>query len=777
MGRVDLTSLFVHPEFVIPGALNTSVGRSIIIHFINRMRFLEGVKWAAMEFLLASQQRNRRRLLIEQLLLLLLLLRLLPVNFAAAKVMLVARPLVDPEKFSLIQGQQTHHLVLLDDSGSMRDRADETSAFDAGLDVIRKIAAEGERKPDTQTLTLLLLSNPTQPVYTQENLNKDFVSQLEGKLKGLRCSHRALDLATGAEAARKMLAELGGAARNFHLISDFRQNNWEEGTALAAALRDIDLDKVTINLVKTVAESHANLGITDLSGIVDVAAVNVPLRLSVTVRNYGEQAVREVRLTVLVDGQKRPATEMIEKIEPGDERTLEFDEQFPKTGAHDVQVSLPADALEQDNVRYLSIQVPVTNPVLVIDGGTDPEEAQYLVDALGAVPAKTGFSPTLDRVESLRRRPLDKFQSIFLLNVAELPPDAIKTLEDYVRGGGGVGWYLGPHVRAAFYNDKLYQDGKGLFPARLGNVADLLVDETNPGPDMSVTRHSVFDVFQGAGEELLNYAKVTRYFTVAKDWSAPDGVQVIASLRNKAPLFFEHHLGKGKIVTCLTACGSLWTNWPRIPDVFVPVQLQLATYLALGHQTLNLKTVGEPLVISLDAATYSSQVEIRPPDGSRVPLTVGVKNPGTASTDAAPPVQAPDGTGGAAKTPATEPGAGETPQKVVYEELYKNTDEPGVYSLTVKRQDAGEETRRYAYNVSDAESRLKLTTSEVIKRRLGPDVKAQIQEVGDFNWVHGEESTREIHDYVLMLLLIILLAEQVMALRLSYHPKTAGARA
>jgi len=764
----SLSTLFVHPEFVIPGALLLSA--PIIIHFINRMRFRR-VKWAAMEFLLASQQRNRRRLLIEQLLL--LLLRLLVV---AALVMLVARPLVDPEKFSLFQGQKTHHLVLLDDSGSMRDRADETSAFDAGLDVIRKIAAEGERKPDTQTLTLLLLSNPTQPVYTQENLNKDFVSQLEGKLKGLHCSHRALDLAVGAEAARKMLADLGGAARNFHLISDFRQYNWDEETPLAAALREMDLDKVTVNLIKTVAESHGNLGITDLSGAVDVAAVNVPLRLSVTVRNYGEQAVREVRLTVLVDGQKRPATEMIEKIEPGEEYTLEFDEQFSRTGAHDVQVSIPADALEQDNVRFLSIQVPDTNPVLVIDGGADDSEAFYLIDALGAVPEKTGFSPTLDRVDSLRRRPLDKFQSIFLLNVAELPPDAIKALEEYVRGGGGLGWYLGPHVRAAFYNEKLYLDGQGLFPARLGGVADLLVDETNPGPDMIVTPHSVFDVFQGAGEELLNYAKVTRYFTVAKDWNIPDGVRVIASLRNKAPLFFEHHLGKGKIVTCLTACGTAWTNWPRIPDAFVPVQLQMATYLALGHQTLNLKTVGEPLVISLDAASYSSQVEIRPPDGSRVPLTVGVKNPEAAGSSPGPRPQVPDGTGSPA-TPVADPAAGETPQKIVYEELYKNTDEPGVYSLTVKRQDAGEETRRYAYNVSDAESRLKLTTSEVIKRRLGPDVKVQIQEVGDFNWVHGEESTREIHDYVLMLLLIILLAEQVMALRLSYHPKTAGVRA
>src|SRR5579864_3641010 len=132
-----IVSHFLNPAYVLPGA--ALIAAPIIIHLINRMRYRK-VKWAAMEFLLASQQRNRRRLLLEQLLL--LLLRLLVV---AALVMLVARPLIDPEKFSLFQGQKTHHLVLLDDSGSMRDRADETSAFDAALDVIRKIAAEGER--------------------------------------------------------------------------------------------------------------------------------------------------------------------------------------------------------------------------------------------------------------------------------------------------------------------------------------------------------------------------------------------------------------------------------------------------------------------------------------------------------------------------------------------------------------------------------------------------------------------------------------------------------
>ena len=116
-------------------------------------------------------------------------------------------------------------------------------------------------------------------------------------------------------------------------------------------------------------------------------------------------------------------------------------------------------------------------------------------------------------------------------------------------------------------------------------------------------------------------------------------------------------------------------------------------------------------------------------------------------------------------------------QKLNYEESYKNTDEPGVYAVVAKRQDGVEETRRYAYNAPKGESQLSLMSNEAIKRRLGPDVNVQIQEVGDFNWVHGEETTREIHDYVLAILLIVLLAEQAMALRSSYHPPKTEARA
>lgn len=741
-----ITSLFVHPEFVIPGALLLSL--PIIIHFINRMRYRK-VRWAAMEFLLASQKRNRRRILLEQLLL--LLLRIVAV---AAIVMLVARPLLDPEQFNLFQGQKTHHVVLLDDSGSMRDRWGETSAFEQAKEVLRKVAAEGERKPDTQTLTLILASAPDQPVFTQQSLNKDFVSRLETTLKTLNCSHRSLDLAAGTEAARKLLAEQKGAVRNFHLISDFRQQDWEEETALAGSLQAMDKEKITVNLVKTVpSEPHKNLGITALTGAVDVAAANVPLRLSATVRNYGDQVAKDVRLTVFIDGKKLPTTEVIDSLDSGKEVTREFDVLFPTTGPHDVKVSLPADAQDGDNDRYLSLNLPDANAVLIVDGTPAASEAFYLADALSPAPGITGFAPSIESVDYLRRHPLDKFQSIFLLNVAELPADVVDALEKYVSAGGGLAWYLGDQVRAAFYNDKLYKEGQGLFPAKLGIATDLAVDDTNPAPDLVFGNHPIFKIFEGEENPFVDLVKVNRYFSLARDWTAPDGTQVIATLRNKAPLVFEHRLGKGKIVTCLTSCGTTWNNWPRLPPTFVSMQLELAKHIARSDQTLDLRTVGEPIQLSLDASNYGPNVEIiRPGEGGREAVTLSVKG-----ADGSPP-------------------EGSSP-RTVYQETYKNTDEPGLYAVNLRRQDGSEETRRFAFNSPESESRLKLATTDLVKKRLGPDMRSQVQEFGDFSWVQGEETTRDVQDYVLVLLLAILLVEQALALKLSYHPPLVAAKA
>ena len=162
-----LANHFFNPAFVAGGAC--LIASPILIHLINRMRYRR-VRFAAMEFLLQSQQRNQRRLLIEQLLL--LLLRILII---LGLVLLISRLILDPAQMSVFRGAQSHHVVLLDDSLSMRDRWEETNGFAEAVKVVNQIAAGGAQQPNTQKMTLIRLSQPEQPFFSERIVNEDFV--------------------------------------------------------------------------------------------------------------------------------------------------------------------------------------------------------------------------------------------------------------------------------------------------------------------------------------------------------------------------------------------------------------------------------------------------------------------------------------------------------------------------------------------------------------------------------------------------------------------------
>ena len=109
--------------------------------------------------------------------------------------------------------------------------------------------------------------------------------------------------------------------------------------------------------------------------------------------------------------------------------------------------------------------------------------------------------------------------------------------------------------------------------------------------------------------------------------------------------------------------------------------------------------------------------------------------------------------------------------------VYRDTDQPGVYTVQLKRQDQTIEPRMYAFNFPVSESNLELATTDELMQELGNSKQIQIQEPGEFQWIQGQEAGREITNVLLLILFILLVCEQLLAYRLSYHPKTAGAAA
>ncbi|MBI1349023.1 VWA domain-containing protein [bacterium] len=755
-----LTNHFFNPTLLAGGA--ALIALPVIIHLINRLRYRR-VKFAAMEFLLQSQQRNRRRILLEQLLLLLMRMAIV-----AGIVMLIARLVLAPSEMSLFRGAKSHHVVLLDDSGSMRQRWGETSAFQEALTVINQLLSEGAQRPNTQTFSLLKLSHPDQPFASQRDIDEALVLEMATKLEPqvFSSTHQQLDLIAGLKSAQKYLKDEKGAVQHLHVISDFRERDWKDQKAIAAILEELSAKNVTVNLVKTVPDAPTNLAVTELTAAVQVAAAGVPLRLKVGVANFGVDAAQDVRVTLTDDGVKLPVTVLLDRIDPGTTAYQDVDIRLATPTQHRLSAVIDADVLPQDNTRFLAVDVSPTIPVLIIEGTTTTDASSFVADALAADPVSTGVAVTLDTPDGLRRRNLQEYRVIYLLNVPELPADAISAVEDYVSLGGGLVWFTGDSVRPAHYRDALWAEGAGLFPIPLGDsAADLPVDPTVVEVDLVPSDHPLFAIMQGQDNPFIASVHIQRYSTVVDDWVRDDQrrgdqVRTLAWLRNRAPLIVERVQGTGRIVACLTTADPIWNDWARNPS-YVVFQLELLKYVARQDRGLPLRTVGEPMRIALDPANYLETVEVTSPaaEGER-----------TTRLQAAPePIES------AADETTAEPEA--TPAAVQLVAEFKETDEPGIYQLQLLNQAQTAERKILAYNVPVAESELALATTANLRKRIGNAAGVQIQEPGQFQWLQGEEAGSEIRQWLLWVLLALLIGEQLLAYRMSYHPKVSWAGA
>jgi Aerotolerance regulator N-terminal/CARDB/von Willebrand factor type A domain len=754
---------FLNPALFWPGVALASV--PIIIHLINRLRY-KRVRFAAMEFLLVSEQKNRRRVLLEQLLLLLARIALVLLILA-----LIGRLILDPKHLSLFQGARTHHVILLDDTGSMRDRVGEASAFDQAREVVRGIIAQGAERPGTQRVTLVLMSSPTETSgLTERDVDSQLLDDSAAQLQDLTCTFRAGSPVAALTAVRNRLTSDRASEKVLHVLSDFRKPDWYDNGALVSELETLNNAKVSLNFVRLVTEQHENLAVTELTGTVETAAVGVPVTMRAKVLNSGKREAATAKLAVSIDGQALNRREPLPPIPAGESREVTFDVDFPTSGLHRVEVSLEADSLEADNIRRLAVDVPQANPVLVIDGTAGAVQGLYVADALAADQSVTGYAVTIDGPEGLRKRNLAEFALVYLINVPELPPDATEAVRKYVRDGGGLAFFVGETINAGYFNREFFAEGKGLLPVSLGLTPTLLPPvEGTQTPDLVVSDHPVFAILAGQENPLIDFVKINAYFPV--DASAPraEGAKVIASLRDGAPLMLEHEFGQGRVLTCLTAAGpaslsetlqrlavnpdspgdlppTVWNNWAsgNASPTFVVAQLEIAKRLARKDRALPLKTVGEEIAGTLDLALFRDDVEIKSPDDQIIKLK---------AAHAAP------------LTPAAE---GIAPATQTASFAFRETDDPGVYGLRRFRRDQTSLETLLAYNVPARESQLELITDDQLKKQLG-NIEFTIQSPGETDWLRRESPGEEVRWWLLWGLIVIGLLEQTLASRVSYH--------
>jgi hypothetical protein len=754
----------------------------VVIHLINLLRH-RVVDWAAMEFLLASQRKYRTQILLKQLLL--LLLRILAI---AGLVAMLAQPRWTSALTSLLGGRRTIHVVLLDDSFSMgetfADAGGETTAFSRGRRMVERLLEELAGTPGRHELSLGRFSRlaaatdntaPADGTTTPESADlppetpQDSESQqlfdLRGELvtpQNLARLRQAVGdcrlsaFATGPTAAVRAAAAVfaghdGGGA--IWLITDLRRRDWLAAEDTVAALEPLAAVGIDIHLVDAAAEAdepatttdpspRPNLAIEQLEMVGGVPASDVLLPWEVTVRNLGPEPVRDVPLVIREDESERPGVQL-DQILPGDTTVARFESRFPNAGGHFVEVELPVDRLVADNRRTAAVEVVNEADVLIIAAApavdSSVDDAFYLATALdpGAA-AATGLRPRIEPPRALATLELDRFDSVWLVDVPRLDATEIEPLENYARRGGGVVFFTGPATQPELVNQTLFRDGSGIFPAPLADAVDLLTDQRNPdAPDVVAEDHPVVAILRGRRNPFLDAVRIDRYMAIQRSYQPPpdSGLRRLLSLRNQAPLAIEKPFGEGLAVVILTTAAPTWNSWARNNPSWVVVMLELEGQLARLRRRRENLLVGEPLTLSLTPGVDRIDVEfLLPPDGLLVRRTAEI----TAA--------------GGLQAQLTE------------------TATPGGYTARWQTVTGEPLERVAAFNVNPAESALQRIAQPQLARLMA-GVPYRYERADQLEPDSTSRGGSSLVRPLLVLLLVILLAEQLLGYLVSYHPR------
>jgi len=656
-------------------------------------------------------------------------------------ILLVSRPLMRRALAGIAERERLV-VVVFDASMSMGYRDGSTSAYDRGITFCEQLMAALSQG---DTWALVVAEGPGRKVTGEPSFELEAARGAVARDR-LPLSDGDSSIPAALAAVEEVLEGSRTPSKELYIVTDMQRVSWLPATGSVAAedverLKRLSRAAGSVALVDVGSKEPANLAVTEIELDTPFAVVGGETTVRARVANYGPNDSTGVRLEFFVDGF-RQQTGSAQDIASGGSAQWEFRHVFRQGGAHAVTVELEGDSLAKDDRRFLAVDVRETIRVLCVDGEPGGEAFTGEADFLRTVlrPARrereeevSPFTPEVVEVGALSSAELPRYDAVVLANVGRLDEPVAAALESYVRGGGALLVFLGDQVDRAFYNRRLYRDGKGVLPCSVGAAAGDASDRSKAVHiEEKVGDHPFVRLFRDQKMIKLSSPFFSRYFRL-EGIEGREGVAVVCRFDGGAPALVDSRAGKGRVVVCASSADDEWNDMPSWP-MYQTLVHEVMTQVARDPGTSRNLTVGDPLVRHLSSRLAGATIRLLRPGDSQ-PLTLK-------------PVAA----GGLVAA------------------TYDRTDRAGLYELTVDAADvvAGADPLErkqdfFAVNVRARESDLRRTTADELSRAF-PGF--------EFTWQRGggrrEETARtaaggELWRALAYALLAMALAESILA--------------
>lgn len=594
----------------------------IIIHLLQKNRVKE-MEWAAMQFLLEIVEEQNKKIQLEDLLL--LLLRILFFTFLA---LAVARPIIN---FNSGGAFASHGevVILVDDSYSMGTVSGTETRFEIAKKLTTKIVAS---QPKGYGVSVVRFNQYSSAVMGGFSTDLELIKE---SIKKMKPSHLNGNIEGGLDYALSLFKEKESKKAIF-LISDFQELDWNNPPeSFTKRIKDItaaqDAKNISLFFIPVTDGEKENLAIESVSSTQAAVKVNQKATIIGVVRNFGPEVSKENQIDLIVNGVLRDNKLVI--VPPGQSANVIFEFVPEKEGDHKVEVKIRHDKVYQDNTCFFSLKVLEKLKILAILDFAPIKPAEFndltVVDValnpfkLRSRDEKALYSFHYIGIGDLVSTELKSYDLILMANIPSIVAIEAKTLEDYVKQGGGILMFMGDKVRPDTYNENLYNEGKGLWSMRLSEkplerpqerVLDI-IGESN--------EHPIWQYILSEGRNYLNPFMV--YKSYGFEGKPGKGSIVLATVKSDTagplPMMVDFPFGKGHMIVYGSNAIGKWGQFATHPS-FVAYINQTVKYLRSFHSSeTNLSVYSDfKKIVGLEESQSNYQLET--PSGETHTLSV-----------------------------------------------------------------------------------------------------------------------------------------------------------
>ena len=543
----------------------------LAIHLIGRRR-AKVVRFAALDFLLASRRKTARRLqLREKILFAVRALVCLAIPLALAKPVTSCASR-GPE---VTRGPQAAVLVI-DDSFATGYRIGDRSLLARAVDEAGRILTQ--LGPEAEVALLRASEGAENPgELTREHL------RVRDALGAMAPTARPADVSRALARAAQLLAGSSHERRTIYLLSPLPAHALRGGEppwgADGPRLHVIDLRG---------GAPLPNRAITRASVEADPSTGSRGIAVTAEIASFGPEIVDELGVSLRVAGRV-VATGTVD-LAPGQRRIKRFLATLPPgRRSADIVVELDGDQLAVDDRRFLHTEVRDEVRALLVDG--DPrktrhdDELFYLEAALRPGDrADTGTVVATITADELGEVQLDEHDVVVLANVRALPAEQVARLDAWVRAGGGLLVAVGNQVDVEEYRATM----RALLPQELADPVDpsfgASADE-KAARALHLTKwdadHPIFAPFSKDAPGLRD-ASFHKVFLLGPTTDTGDRT-VLARYTNGAAALVEATRGDGRLLLFTSTVDRDWNDL-AIHTGYLPLMQQAVRHLARKQQ-------------------------------------------------------------------------------------------------------------------------------------------------------------------------------------------------